>query len=59
MIFLKKGGEFMPLKELEQLTGELVSLKEMLKHETQKPARIMILSRVQEIMKCISEGIAR
>jgi hypothetical protein len=46
----------MALKELEQLTGELERLAEMLKHESNRPARIMILSRVQEIMKSIKEG---
>ncbi len=46
----------MALKELEQLTGELKRLSEMLKAENNRSARIMILSRVQEIMKSIEEG---
>ena len=46
----------MALRDLEQLTRELEELKELLKAETKASSRIVILSRVQEIMDSIGRG---
>ncbi len=46
----------MALKDLEQMTRELESLKELLKCETNKASRLVILKRVQEIMGSIGRG---
>ena len=51
-------GEKMALKDLEQLTGELEKLAQLLRQETRTQARWVIMARVQEIMDLIGKGIS-
>ncbi len=46
----------MALKDLEQLTGELQKLAQLLRQETRPQARWVILKRVHEIMSLIERG---